>query len=210
MSGSSGSLPRPSTPDGAAVGTTTGRFAPVGPALGLFELESIARGVVVADALVKKAHVKLYRAEAVTPGKYLLIFTGAVAEVEESFRAGELAAGTTIIDKLLLTQLHAGVRRAMDEKPEAAKPDDAIGIVETHSVASAIKAADTALKRAAVRLTQLHLAKGIGGKGWFMVAGEQHDVEAALEGGAASIEPSMLVATEIIQRPSADLKGPVL
>ena len=44
-----------------------------GPALALLELDSIARGYVVADAVVKRAPVTLSLAEAVTPGKYLLL-----------------------------------------------------------------------------------------------------------------------------------------
>jgi hypothetical protein len=67
-----------------------------------------------------------------------------------------------------------------------------------------------ALKKANVRLTALQLAKGIGGKGWFSLAGVQHDVEAALDGAAASVEPHLLVATELIQRPHADLRGRVV
>ena len=51
-----------------------------GPALGLIELESIARGMVVADALVKKAAVRISLAEAITPGKYLLIWKNAHGE----------------------------------------------------------------------------------------------------------------------------------
>ena len=180
-----------------------------GPALGLLELESIARGIVVADVLVKRASVRLALAEAVTPGKYLLIFSGEVAEVEESFKAAEAAGGALVIDRLMLPQLALGVARALAGKPDAMRPDDAVGIVETHTVASAIKAADTAAKRATVRLTGLHLAKGIGGKGYFTIAGAQADIEAALEGAAASIEPNLLVTTEIIQRPHRELSGPI-
>lgn len=181
-----------------------------GPALGLVELESIGRGMVVADALVKKAAVRISLAEAVTPGKYLLIFSGPVAEVEESFKAAEAVGGALIIDRLLLPQLSAGVARALAGNPDAMKPGEAVGIVETHTVASAIKAADTATKRADVRLTRLHLARGIGGKGYFTLAGTQADVEAALEGAGSAIEPHLLVTTEIIQRPHVDLSGPVL
>jgi microcompartment protein CcmL/EutN len=177
----------------------------LGPALGLLELESIARGVVVVDQLVKKARVHVFVAEAVTPGKYLVLFSGEVAEVEESMRAGELTGGPMVIDRLLLPQLAHGVRLALSGRPEARQARDAVGIVETHTVASAVLAADTAVKRAKVRLTQLHLAKGIGGKGWFTLAGEQHDVEAALDGAGASIQPQLLVTTEIIQRPHADV-----
>ncbi len=185
-------------------------MTPAGPALALLELESLARGVVVADALVKKAEVVIAIAEAVTPGKYLLVFTGPVAEVEESFRAGEEAGQALVLDRLLLPQVAAQVVAALGGRLDDVAAEDAVGLVETHTVAAAILAADTAVKRAKVKLTQLQLAKGIGGKGWFTLAGEQHDVEAALEGAAAAVQPALLVATEIIQRPHAALRGRVL
>ena len=163
----------------------------------------------MADALVKRASVRLALAEAVTPGKYLLVFSGEVAEVEESFKAAEAAGGTLIIDRLYLPQLATGVARALEGKADKMRPGDSIGIVETHTVSAAIKAADVAAKRAEVRLTQLHLARGIGGKGYFTIAGAQADVEAALEGAAAAIEPNLLVTTEIIQRPHRELSGPI-
>ena len=177
----------------------------LGPALGLLELESIAKGVVIVDALVKKARVRVFTAEAVTPGKFLLMFSGEVAEVEESFRAGELLGGPMVIDRLLLPQLAQGVRLALSGKAEPKRAGDSIGIVETHTVASTVLAADTAVKRAKVRLTQLNLAKGIGGKGWFTLAGDQHDVEAALDGAGAAIAANLLVATELIARPHSDV-----
>lgn len=181
-----------------------------GPALGLFELESLARGVVVADALVKQAAVHIAIAEAVTPGKYLLVFTGPVAEVEESYRAGEAVGGKVIIDRLLLTHVAESVVAALAGRLDQVGKDDAVGIVEAHTVSATIKAADAAVKRAGVRLTQWHLAKGIGGKGWFTLAGDQHDVEAALDGAAQAIGASLLVGTEIIQRPHVELRGKVL
>ena len=181
-----------------------------GPALGLFELESLARGVVVADALVKMAAVRIAIAEPVSPGKYLLVFSGPVAEVDESFRAGLEVAGKVLIDSLFLPQVSLALVSAVEGQLAPVGGEDAIGIVETHTVASALLAADTALKRAQVVLTQLQLAKGIGGKGWFTVAGAQHDVEAALEQAAAAISPGLLVTTELIQRPHVELRGAVL
>ena len=181
-----------------------------GPALGLFELESLARGIVVADALVKKAFVRIAMAEAVTPGKYLLIFSGPVAEVDESFREGLAVAGKVLIDSLFLPQVTPSLVRAIEGSFGAAASDDSVGIVETHTVGSTLLAADTAIKRAQVVLTHLQLAKGIGGKGWFMLAGAQHDVEAALDGAAAAVSPGLLVTTELIHRPHVDLRGSVL
>lgn len=182
-----------------------------GPALGLLELESLARGIVVADALVKQAAVQIVVAEAVSPGKYLLIFVGPEGEVVESFKAGLEVGGAMVLDSLHLPHLAEAVLAAL-LRAEVSKvgPTDAVGIVELHTVAATLKAADVALKRANVRLTQFHLAKGIGGKGWFTVAGIQHDVEAALEGAAAAVLPSLLVATELIQRPHAELRGRVI
>lgn len=177
----------------------------ISPALGLLELESLARGVVVSDALVKKARVRVVIGEAVTPGKYLLVFLGDVAEVEESFAEGVAVAGPKIVDQLLITALSPQVLDGLLGRVGTARPNDALGLLETQTVASAILAADAAVKRANVRLTHMQLARGIGGKGWFTLAGEQADVEAALEGGAAAIEPVLLVATEIIQRPHAEL-----
>jgi microcompartment protein CcmL/EutN len=181
-----------------------------GPALGLFELESLARGVVVADALVKQAAVHIALAEAVTPGKYLLVFTGPVAEVEESYRAGEAIGGKTILDRLLLPHIAEAVVAAVSGRLDSVAADDAVGIVEAHTVAATLKSADAAVKRSRVKLTAFQLAKGIGGKGWYTLAGTQHDVEAALDGAAAAIGAGLLVGTEIIQRPHAELRGRVI
>lgn len=182
-----------------------------GPALGLLELESLARGVVVADALVKQAMVSIAIAEPVSPGKYLLVFVGAEAEVAESFKAGLAAGGSLVLDSLHLHHLDEAVVAAL-LRGEVAKvgADDAVGIVELHTVAATLRAADVALKAAHVKLTHFQLAKGIGGKGWFTLAGAQHDVEAALDAAGAAVQAPLLVATELISRPHADLRGKVL
>ena len=182
---------------------------PSGPSLGLLELESLARGVLVADVLVKKAAVQIVRAEAVSPGKYLLIFLGSVADVEESFNAGVEAAGSTLIDRLILPHVAEAVRDALVTPPNRASTAS-IGIVELHTVAATLRAADLCLKKAQVRLTQFELAIGIGGKGWFMICGEQHDVEAALEAVVLSTEANLLVGTELIQQPHHEIRGPIV
>jgi microcompartment protein CcmL/EutN len=180
-----------------------------GPALALLELESIARGILVGDVLVKRAPVELVLADPVSPGKYLLLFSGGVAEVEEALKAGIEAAGATLLDKLFLPQpaprLLAALREEFDQTWR-----DSFGMVETHSVASTLLAADAALKRAEVWMRRLHLARGIGGKGYFVITGGLDMVQAALEAAAASIEPRLLLATEVIERAHRDLKGRVL
>lgn len=174
------------------------------PAIALLELESLARGLLVADAVLKKAPVKLSLSEAVTPGKYLILFSGGVAEVEESFRAGKEAAGATMVDELFLPQVAPGLANALEGRFDHSKIES-LGAVETHSVASALLAADSALKRAQVSVRSMQLARGIGGKGYFVLNGELHMIEAALEACAQALPTHLLVATEIISRPHREL-----
>jgi bacterial microcompartment shell protein len=180
-----------------------------GPALAVVELDSIARGFVVADALLKRARSRIGMAEPVTPGKYVLVFGGEVGEVEESFRAAVEAAGSSLIDQLLLPQAAAPLVAGLQGRFHQGQ-EESLGFVETQTVASAVRSADAALKRAEVFLTRLHLARGIGGKGYYGLSGSLHMVQAALETAASAIDAGMLVTTEIIQRPHPELKGPVI
>lgn len=177
------------------------------PALAVLELESLARGAVVVDALVKRAQVEVQLAEGVSTGKYVIVFVGPVAEVEEAFKAGEELGGALVMDRLLLTQLSSDVRDALAGTLAKPAAGDALGLIETQTVAAAIASADAAVKAAKVKLTAWRLARGIGGKGFFTLAGVQHDVEAAIEAAGAAIAPPLLIAAELIQRPHSDAKG---
>ena len=59
-----------------------------GPALGILEIATIARGIVVADAALKRAPAVLLHSRAVSGGKHLVMLEGGVAEVFESMAAG--------------------------------------------------------------------------------------------------------------------------
>lgn len=179
-----------------------------GPAVALLELESIANGMLVADAVVKRSNVAISLAEPVTPGKYLLLFGGGVAEVEESLNAGIAAAGSLLLDKLFLPGAAAELVAGLNGRLWSGE-GESIGIVETHSAASTILAADLSLKRAHVNLKQLHLARGIGGKGYFVITGSLNMVQEALAAVTLGLEPAFLARTEIIERPHPDLKGTV-
>lgn len=174
------------------------------PALGVLEVQTIARGLVVSDALVKRAVVRILRALAVTPGKYVIVFAGGEAEVDESMQAGREAAGTQELDRLVLPHAHPAIVPALDpvEPPPIL---GAVGVLEMATVAATLLACDTALKHAETTLCALHLARGIGGKGYFVLTGELHSVEASLEAADAIIAPELRVAREIIARPHPDL-----
>lgn len=173
-------------------------------ALGLIELTHIARGYAVSDAMVKKAPVRLLQSRAVTPGKYLVLVSGGVAEVDEAMRAGLAVAKDTLIAELFLPQAHDQLAPLLrGEGPPAATPD-AMGIFELAQVAPTLVCADAAAKSANVTLLELKLAVGIGGKGYFTLTGELYEVQAALEAAKALAGP-WFVSEEIIARPHDDL-----
>ncbi|HEY0195895.1 MAG TPA: BMC domain-containing protein, partial [Kofleriaceae bacterium] len=73
-----------------------------GPALGVLEVGTIARGVVAADASLKRAPAILLSSRAVSGGKHLVMVEGGVAEVDEAMAAGRRAADPLLLDSLQL------------------------------------------------------------------------------------------------------------
>jgi len=163
------------------------------PALALLEFSSIAAGIEAGDAMVKRAPVERILAGTIQPGYYLTLVTGEVADVTEAVDAGLLVAADFVRDRLLLPNVHPGVVAAL--RGERATFDvDALGIVETATVASAILAADAGLKGAEVFLNQLRLGDGLGGKGVALFGGLVSDVETAVAIGGD------LVSAQVIRR----------
>jgi microcompartment protein CcmL/EutN len=174
-----------------------------GPALGLIETSSVARGLVVADAMVKKAPVELLLARPVSPGKHVVLVSGEVADVAEAMAVAIDLAAATLVDRLTLAQVADSLLAALRQSPT--EPRDAVGIFETFSVASTLLACDAACKAAAVTVAELRLADGLGGKAYFVVTGEQADVEAALLAAEHITPTGMLLGRELIARPHDDL-----
>ncbi|HAZ11522.1 MAG: hypothetical protein A2X86_14125 [Bdellovibrionales bacterium GWA2_49_15] len=175
------------------------------PAIAMIELKSIAKGILATDALVKKAPVRILETHPICPGKYMILFAGEVGDVEEALKAGVAAGGDGIINDLFLPYVHRDIIPAITGTQEV-KEFGAIGVIETFSIVSTVMAADIAAKMAPVRLTEIRLAQGLGGKGYFIMTGELFDVEAALEAARNhAAKEGMLAACEIIQSPHPDL-----
>ncbi len=177
------------------------------PAIGLLEFSSIALGIDALDRLLKEASVRALFARPVSPGKYIALFTGDVEDVTSSLRVGAGVGGDAIVDRLLIPSVAPQVLEALD-RPTRCGEIDALGVVETTTVAAAIRAADVAAKRAAIRLIELHLAQGIGGKSYFTLTGPIDEVESAVTAAAALAESeSRLVARTVIARVHPDLRA---
>ncbi len=174
-------------------------------ALGLLELDSIAAGVEVADAMVKMAPVEFVDAFMTTPGKYVVMVHGDPSSVRSSLDAGRAMAHGALLDTLYIPFLHPQVLPALRQEVRL-EALDAVGLVETTSVASGVLAADDAAKAAGIRLVHLHVARGIGGKSILLLEGALHDVQAAVAVAAERARASLrLASTRIIPQPHPDL-----
>lgn len=152
---------------------------PFQPALALIELASVAVGIEAGDAMAKRAPIEVLRAGTVHPGKYLVLVTGEVGDVEEALAAGREVAQPALVDTVFLPNVHDQVVAALRGRRRTGA-GEALGVVETATVAATIEAADAGVKGARVQLLELRLADGIGGRGYLLFDGAVSDVEAAV------------------------------
>jgi microcompartment protein CcmL/EutN len=174
------------------------------PALGLLELDSIAAGIAAGDAMAKRAPIEVLRAGTVHPGRYLVLVGGSVADVEEALEAGREAGAGSLRDTVFLPNVHRGVVEGMRGARPSAE-SEALGIIETQTVAAILEAADAGLKAARVQLLELRLADDLGGKGYLLFDGPVAEVEAAVEAGTARIVDSPGMTWRIVAQLHAEM-----
>lgn len=177
-------------------------------AIGMIESQSIAMGVLIADAMLKASNVTLLASGTVCPGKHTTLIGGDVAAVENSIVMGQRLGGSSVVDSFLLPRVHEqlfpAIKGAVTLPEEFRRP--ALGMIESFSIASLIVAADTAAKTANVTLLELRLGLAIGGKAIVTLTGDVAAVEAAVEAGARGLaDQGLLVSKVVIPAPHQEL-----
>ncbi len=176
-------------------------------AIGLVELSSVAAGYLVTDQMLKTAEVKLLLNRTICSGKYMVMVAGDVASVQASVEAGVAVAGTFTIDTCVIPSVDPGVFPALGGNV-ILRDHDALGVIESFSVASLIEAADSAAKSADVQLLEIRLAMALGGKAVCRLSGKISAVQTAVDTGAAVVEgKGLLVNKVVIPAPSEELFG---
>ena len=112
-------------------------------AVGVIEIRSIAKGIEACDDALKSANIRLVSAHPSCPGKYEMILTGPLSDVQTSLERVRDTYGRYVIDAVLMGRIDETVVRAL-LGGQNAKAEGALGVIETFSASSAIKAADTA------------------------------------------------------------------
>lgn len=174
-------------------------------AIGVIELKSIPKGVEAADAALKSAGVDMVSAHPACPGKYEIVLTGAISDVSVAVAHIVNKFDGYVIDSSVMGRIDEQVIRALFGTQEG-KKDGSLGLIETFSAASAIKAADIAVKTARVEIYDLRVSRGMGGKGVVMITGDVGDVTAAVEAGANYAKDlSTLSSFTVIPAPHEEL-----
>lgn len=177
--------------------------------IGMVEFTSIARGLYAVDQMVKVSDVEIVTAGSSCPGKYIAIVQGDVGAVEVSVSAGVKIAGEYLIDSIVIPNVNPLVFPAITAStmPESIQ---ALGIIESFSLATMLFAADAILKSAALEPLELRLGNGLGGKSYFIFTGEVAAVQTGVSAGTEmAMEKGLLVNAEIIPSPS-EILIPVL
>ncbi|MBT3218970.1 MAG: BMC domain-containing protein [Proteobacteria bacterium] len=174
-----------------------------GPALALLDIGEIPRGLRALDGLIKEAEVEIIGAGTVQGCRYLIMFAGEVEPVQRSLvRAKEIGA-ETLVDTVLLPYAEERIVPAIrDGTVRWPAPGDTLGMVQTSTPSTMLRAVEAGLKGALVELVQLRICDGLHGKAIAAFWGETHDVEAAIELAEIAIGRGVFdgFRTEIIRR----------
>lgn len=199
------------------------------PALGFVEVGFLSIAALVADHIIKAAHVRLLGLETTGNEQLMLRLEGDVPSVQAALAAAKIRArelGTTATTNCL-ARPEAALAPLLDF-PNAQNPlyggrdqflptdfpqpkdqimnanEQALGIIETQGLTALLEATDTMLKAANVSL----VGKEKIGAAYvtIIVRGDVAAVKAAVEAGAKAVDGlGKLIAAHVIARPHPDL-----
>jgi microcompartment protein CcmL/EutN len=154
-------------------------------AIAMVELNSIAKGVHAADEMLKTSDVELVMAQPICAGKYMALVVG------------KEVAGEFLVDDFVIPNVHTAVFPALTATTRI-RDIDSLAVIETFSVASAIMAADAAVKAAAVDIIEIRCATGLGGKSFLYLTGDVSSVNSAVEAGIDVLRDTGLILSHVV------------
>lgn len=181
-----------------------------GNAVGVIELSSIYKGFEVQDAVLKSANVEKLIARTICSGKYLIIVRGNVADVETAISVARDIGGFAIVNAAAIPNIDPRVFPAIAGNTTLELGGhgtvEAVLVIESFSVVSAIRAADYAVKEADLNIVRVHVAMAVGGKGFVVMTGKIDALESALKPALEYIkEDGMLAGYTMIKNPHKEV-----
>ncbi len=179
-------------------------------AIGMIEYRSIAKAIESTDAMLKAANVALILSAPQCPGKFISIISGEVGAVENALRAGINVGGIFVIEDYIIPNVNEEVFPALTGSVSY-EHIGSLGIIETMSAITSIMAGDVAVKSGNVKLIEIRIARGLGGKGFTILTGELASVESALRSCEEKLkETGSIVSSVLIAAPAKDLVSAIV
>ncbi|MCG8564992.1 MAG: BMC domain-containing protein [Desulfobacterales bacterium] len=178
--------------------------------IGCVEMNSIAMGIHTADEMIKAADVQLLVARPTCPGRYLVMVAGDTGAVKSAVETGREIGADMVVDWFLLPSIHPSVMPAMGGTT-LTPTINALGVIETATVASCILAADAAAKAGMVELIEIRFAAGMAGKSFVTMTGDVGSVQASVDAGVDGVgESGPVLSQVVIPSPSSELKDKLM
>src|SRR5262245_47746434 len=131
----------------------------------MLAIGDVPLGLRALDALAKEAPVLVLAAGTIQNGDYLIAFSGQVEPVELSLGRATRTAAAALVDVVLLPHAEERIVPSLrDGVVRFPAPGDTLGVVQTQSPPTLLRAVDAALKGALVELCELRVGDGLGGK----------------------------------------------
>ncbi|GAA0721192.1 BMC domain-containing protein [Clostridium malenominatum] len=173
--------------------------------IGLVELRSIAKGIEATDEMLKAANVEIVLSTAICPGKYITIIKGEVGAVKSSIAVGKEVGDTFLLESFIIPNVSEDIFPALSGTT-AIEHIASLGVVETMSATASIIAGDILVKSANVKLIEIRLARGLGGKGFVLITGDVSSIKTAIKSCEEGLkETGSIVSTVVIPSPSKEL-----
>lgn len=178
-----------------------------GNAIGIIELSSLFKGFEVQDAILKMTKIEKLLSRTICSGKYIILVRGEIGDVESCIEQAKETGGFAIVNALMIPNVDENIFPAIAGTTVLDSPEvDGLAVIETFSVASAIKAADFALKEAEIKLLRIHIAMAIGGKGLVVMTGNIDALRSALRPATEFLkEEGLMAGATLITQPHQDV-----
>ena len=178
--------------------------------IGVLEFRSIAVGIASVDIIVKASSAVILDAKSICPGKYYIVFSGLVSDIESSYNSVLEQNKDFVIDGIIIPNVYPQLIAAVTQTSEIGKPG-AIGIIETLTSPSIYYAADRAVKTTDVDLVEIRIARALGGKNICVINGDISSVkESVTQAIQYARENNFLVDYQVIASPHESLYRAVM
>lgn len=174
--------------------------------LGVEEFSDTAAGIEALDAVLKAAPISIVEVLTINPARFVILCTGDVASVQASLKSGRTVGIDSILDELIIENLHPAVLPAL--RATAIDDEwDALGIIEAYTITAGIEAADCAAKRAAVNVVEIRADNEMGGRSAMKMMGPLSEIEVAMDAARNAVEArARLVRSVVIPRPDPEMR----